>query len=210
MPVDAKICGIRTPGALHAARMAGASHVGFVFFPKSPRNITLGEARGLSAAADGMMRVGLFVDADDDLLAAAAPMLDILQLHGGESPAHVQAVKSRHDRPIWKALGISTRADLRAAEAYRGAADMLLLDARPPEDSDRPGGCGVRFDWQLLKDARPDMPWGLAGGLTPENVAEAITATGAPLVDTSSGVEDAPGQKSAAKIAAFMEAVHSV
>jgi|TARA_R100000501_G_scaffold14680_1_gene26562 phosphoribosylanthranilate isomerase len=204
-----KICGICDPQALAAARNAGASHIGFVFFAKSPRNLDLSAARDLSVQAQGLRRVGLFVDADDSLIDAAAPLLDAIQLHGGESPARVAELKARTGREIWRALGISSRADIAASREYHGAADLILFDAKPPADANVPGGRGVRFDWTLLKDAAPAMPWGLAGGLTPDNVAAALAATNAPLVDTSSGVEDAPGQKSPAKIAAFMEAVRS-
>ncbi|MGB3723455.1 MAG: phosphoribosylanthranilate isomerase [Pacificimonas sp.] len=204
---DVKICGVKTPETLHAVRQAGASHVGFVFFSKSPRNVSLAEARDLSAQADGLVRVGLFVDPDDELIAATAPMFDVLQLHGGETPERAAALRSRFGTQVWKALGVSSRAEVAAASQYRGAADMILFDAKPPEGAALPGGRGVRFDWQLLKEVKPGQSWGLAGGLTPENVAEAIAATNAPLVDASSGVEDVPGQKSAAKIAAFMEAV---
>ncbi len=206
---DVKICGIRNLETLNAVRTAGARHVGFVFFAKSPRNISLPDARGLAEQAGGLVRVGLFVDADDELIAAAAPFLDALQLHGAESPARAAELRSRFGLKVWKALGVSSRADVAGAAQYRGAADLILFDAKPPEEAAIPGGRGVRFDWQLLKGVEKGMNWGLAGGLSPQNVADAIAATGAPLVDASSGVEDAPGQKSAAKIAAFMEAVNA-
>ena len=203
-----KICGLSTPDTLDAAIAAGATHVGFVFFPPSPRNLAPEQAAGLSARVPArVLRVGVFVDPDDALLDAAAPVVDIIQLHGAENPARSAAIRARYGRPLWRAAGVASAADIRAANAAaRGTADLLLLDAKAPSSAPLPGGNGLRFDWRLIEAARPDMAWGLSGGLDAANVAEAIRGCGPALVDVSSGVEDAPGVKSAAKIKAFIEA----
>ena len=135
--------------------------------------------------------------------------LNVVQLHGRESPAQAAAVAARHTIEVWKAIGIKTRADLAQADAYASAASRILFDAKPPAGSDLPGGNGLRIDWSILKGLRPALPWMLAGGLDPDNVAEAIAITGAPAVDVSSGVESAPGVKDVAKIAAFCVAARS-
>ena len=209
MPTPAiKICGISTALTLGAALKAQADYVGFVFYPPSPRHLTLAEAAGLSAQAAGhSLRVGLFVDADDALLgdAVAAAQLDVLQLHGAESPARVAELKARFGLPVWKALPIAARADVLRADAYTGAADLILFDAKTPKGT-LPGGMGLAFDWKLVAGWKGHCAWGLAGGLSAENIAEAVRLTAAPLVDTSSGVESAPGVKDAAKIAAFCAA----
>ena len=187
---------------------AQADYVGFVFYPPSPRNLTLAEAAELGAQAAGhTLRVGLFVDADDALLgdAVAAAQLDVLQLHGAESPARVAELKARFGLPVWKALPVAGRDDVLRANAYTSAADLILFDAKTPKGT-LPGGMGVAFDWNLVARWKGACAWGLAGGLFAENVAEAVRLTGAPLVDTSSGVESAPGVKDAAKIAAFCAA----
>ena len=203
-----KICGISTAQALEAALKAQADYVGFVFYPPSPRHLTLAEAAGLSAQAAGhSLRVGLFVDADDALLgdAVAAAQLDVLQLHGAESPARVAELKARFGLPVWKALPIAARADVLRADAYTSAADLILFDAKTPKGT-LPGGMGLAFDWKLVAGWKGHCAWGLAGGLSAENIAEAVRLTAAPLVDTSSGVESAPGVKDAVKIAAFCKA----
>ena len=203
-----KICGIATPDALDAALAARAGYVGLVFFPKSPRNVTLAAAAALGARAAGrVQRVGLFVDADDAMIAAAiaAAGLDALQLHGGESPARAAELRARHGVPVWKALAVAGAGDVARAADYAGAADLVLFDAQTPKGT-LPGGMGLAFDWSLLAQANPPLPWGLAGGLGPSNVAEALRITRAPLVDVSSGVESAPGVKDAALIAAFCKA----
>ena len=209
MPTPAiKICGISTALTLGAALKAQADYVGFVFYPPSPRHLTLAEAAGLSAQAAGhSLRVGLFVDADDALLgdAVAAAQLDVLQLHGAESPARVAELKARFGLPVWKALPIAARADVLRADAYTSAADLILFDAKTPKGT-LPGGMGLAFDWKLVAGWKSHCAWGLAGGLSAENIAEAVRLTAAPLVDTSSGVESAPGVKDAAKIAAFCAA----
>lgn len=206
-----KICGINSSDSLGAVIAARASHVGFNFFPPSPRFAAPDLAATLSRqAADRIVRVGVFVDADDAFLAeilAAAP-LDALQFHGKEIPERVAQAKARFGLPVWKVLSVSARDDLTRAAAYAGAADFLLLDAKTPKGT-LPGGMGLSFDWNLLSGWKSPLPWGLAGGLSPANVAEAVRQTGAPLVDTASGVESAPGVKDADLIAAFCAAAAS-
>lgn len=204
-----KICGIRTIDALDAAIAARADFVGLVFFAKSPRHVEADVAAMLAARAAGRARlVGLFVDPAPDFLAStlATVRLDVIQLHGRETPEQVAAVAARHALPVWKALGVKKREDLALADRFAGAAERVLFDAKPPEGADLPGGNGLRIDWAVLKGVRPALPWMLAGGLDPANVAEAIAVTGAPAVDVSSGVESAPGVKDPARIAAFCEA----
>ena len=199
-----KICGINSEAAFDAAVAAGADWLGFVFFPPSPRAISATRAARLSARAPGgPLRVGLFVNpalAEIAAVLAAIP-LDILQIHG---PAELaRAIRAEFGLPVWRAVGIAAAADLpRAADG----ADVLLLDASPPPGATRPGGNAVSFDWSLLRGWRPPAPWLLAGGLTPDNVAAAIAATGAPAVDVSSGVERRPGEKDPALIRAFIAA----
>jgi len=210
--VAIKICGLTTPETLATAIHSGASHVGFVFFAPSPRDLALHAAPGLAAQVPARVeRVGVFVDADDGLLDAVvvAARLTIIQLHGRETPARAAALKGRHGLAVWKAVPVRTATDIAATAAYRGTADMVLLDAKAAEGAALPGGNGLRFDWRILTDTRPAMPWGLSGGLDAATVADAIRATGARLVDVSSGVEDAPGVKSPTKIAAFCEAART-
>ncbi|WP_138466776.1 phosphoribosylanthranilate isomerase [Poseidonocella sp. HB161398] len=204
-----KICGLTARDQVEAATRAGAAFVGFVFFAKSPRCVSLDQAAALAAAVPaGVCKVALTVDADDDALAAitAAVPLDLLQLHGRESPERVAAVKERFQMPVMKALGIATADDVAGVARYNGVADMFLLDAKAPKDAVLPGGNGLAFDWRLLAGKRFARPWMLAGGLTPDSVAEAVTLTGAPNVDVSSGVESAPGIKDAEKVARFIAA----
>lgn len=210
MPIDIKICGLKTAEALDAALAGGASHVGFIFFPKSPRNIARQEAGRLRQAAFGRARaVAVTVDADDAeldaIVAAMAP--DMLQLHGKESPERVASVKGRYDLPVMKALSVAEMADVEAAEAYRGIADRMLFDARPPKGAELPGGNGVPFDWRILDGYRGD--YFLSGGLTPDNVGAAIRLLDPPGLDVSSGVESAPGVKDIGLIAAFFAAVRA-
>jgi phosphoribosylanthranilate isomerase len=202
---EVKICGVSAPDILAAVRSAGAEHVGFVGVPRSPRYIAPTECRALAEGAIGLNRVGLFADPGDDDIALYAEALDAIQLHGGETPERTAEIRARFGKPVWKAIGVSSRRDLDAAARYEAAADLVLLDAKPAP-GEMEGGRGVRFDWELLKGWRSPLPWGLAGGLAPENVAAAVAATGAPLVDVSSGVEEAPGQKSREKILAFASA----
>ena len=211
--VKVKICGLRTVADVMAAADAGASYVGFVFFPKSPRNVTIDEAAALAIEVPmGVAKVALVVNADDaflDALTAKVP-LDMLQLHGSETPARVAEVKARYSLPVMKAIGISTAADLEKIDTYAAVADQLLIDAKPPKDANLPGGNGNAFDWQLLACRKYwTKPWMLAGGLTMDNVASAIATTGATQVDLSSGVESAPGVKDPALIHAFIAAARA-
>jgi phosphoribosylanthranilate isomerase len=207
--VRVKICGLRTPADVSAVARAGAAYAGFVFFPKSPRNVTLPEARlAAMAAPPGLAKVALTVDADDaalDAIVAAVP-LDMLQLQGRESPDRVAEVRARYGLPVIKAIGLADEGDLSAIFAFSSVADQLLIDAKPPGGADLPGGNGLAFDWRLLAGRRWLRPWMLAGGLTAENVAEAVRLTGARQVDVSSGVESGPGVKDPGKIAAFVAA----
>lgn len=204
-----KICGITRPADLSAVAEAGARYAGFVFFPKSPRNLSVGDAAALAAEAPpGVARVGLFVSPEDAALDAVLDRvpLDIIQLHGSETPARVAEVKARTGLPVMKAVGISVPSDLDALWDYGLVADLLLVDAKAPPDAALPGGNGLSFDWRLLAGRRLLKPWMLAGGLTPANVAEAVRLTGASVVDVSSGVEAAPGQKDPALIRDFVMA----
>jgi phosphoribosylanthranilate isomerase len=207
----AKICGLSTPDGVDSALKGGASFLGFVFFEKSPRNVTQALAARLAepARGRGVKIVALAVDpldaAVDEIMAVLKP--DFIQLHGRETPARAQAVKARSGAGLIKALPICEAADLRAARDYEGMCDHLMFDAKAPAGADRPGGNGAAFDWTLLKDLRFSRPHFLAGGLDPWNVGEAIAQSGAPLVDVSSGVERGAGLKDAALIAAFLAAV---
>ncbi|TXN33384.1 phosphoribosylanthranilate isomerase [Methylobacterium sp. WL19] len=209
--IRVKICGLSAPDTLDAALSAGADLVGFVHFPKSPRHVPLATARLLSDRAKGRAeRVVLLVDPDDALIDAAVGIVDPdwIQLHGHETPERVAAIRDRSGRPVMKALGVSTPSDLAAIAGYE-AADRILLDAKPPRDAALPGGNGLAFDWDLL--AGKTLPAGtmLSGGLTPENLAEALARTGLRAVDVSSGVETRPGEKSPERIAAFIAAVRA-
>ncbi len=206
-----KICGISTAATLDAAIAAHADHVGFVFYPPSPRHLSFRNAAALAErAGDRIGRVGLFVDADEGTIgeAVAAARLDAIQLHGRETPVQAARLRARLGLPVWKALPVATRDDLRGMADYSGAADLILFDAKTPKGA-LPGGMGLVFDWTLLSGYRGSVAWGLAGGLSAANVAEAVRVTGAPLVDTSSGVESAPGVKDVDKIAAFCKAARS-
>lgn len=204
-----KICGLREPEHVTAALDAGAGYLGFVFFPKSPRAVSVAQATELAAMVPaGIARVGLFVNPEDDLLDSvlAEVPLDLIQLHGGETPQRVTEIKSRFGLPVMKAVGIAGSEDLPQLIDYGTVADMLLVDAKPPKDAVLPGGNGLAFDWRLLVGRRWLKPWLLAGGLTPANVAEAIRLTKAPGVDVSSGVETGPGQKDTGLIRDFITA----
>jgi phosphoribosylanthranilate isomerase len=207
MSIEVKICGLSTAAAVSAAVEGGADLVGFVFFPPSPRAIAPVAAAELVHAVPARVgRVGLFVDAGDDLIAGtlAAVSLDMLQLHGGESPARVAEVRRRFGLPVIKALPVATSDDLDRADRYVEVADRLLFDARPPAGANRPGGNACPFDWRLLHGRRIRRPWFLAGGLSADNVAAAVRESGAAAVDVSSGVEDGPGVKSPEKIRIFL------
>jgi phosphoribosylanthranilate isomerase len=210
MPARVKICGIKSADIMRAALDAGADDVGLVFFSKSPRNVTLDEAGVLADIARGRARVvALTVDADTALLDAIVTQVkpDLLQFHGNETPAHCREVKFRWKTPIMKAIGVATADDAKRALAYdRMAAELILFDAKPPQDATLPGGNGLAFDWSLIEAVARRMPYMLSGGLTPANVAKAIEVTGCDAVDVSSGVEIAPGIKDAALIRAFISA----
>lgn len=201
-----KICGLSTAPTLEAALDGGADMVGFVFFPKSPRNLSFDQAAALAPLVAGRAaKVALSVDADDALMdrIIAALRPDMLQLHGHETPERVHALKVRTGLPVMKAIPISIREDLAAIAAYENAADRLLFDAKPPKDAVLPGGNGMAFDWAILKDVQTRLPWMLSGGLNGENVVAAVQA-GAPGLDVSSGVESAPGIKDIGLIRDFI------
>lgn len=209
LTTDAKICGVKTVEAVEAAVAGGAGYIGLVFFAKSPRNIGLVDAAALADLARGRTRiVALLVDADDgaiaDIVANVRP--DVLQLHGAETPERVAAIKRKFGLPVIKALKVATAEDAKAAFRFN-AADIILFDAAPPKDAAMPGGHGATFDWSLLASVRGRLPFMLSGGLTPENVTDAIARTGAAAVDVSSGVESAPGVKDPERIRRFLQAV---
>lgn len=209
-PVKVKICGLREERGLQAAVDGGASYVGFVFFRRSPRFVENAVAAALAARIPpGVISVGLFVDPTDAELAAvlADVPLGMVQLHGEETPERVAHLKKQSGLPVMKAIGVATAADIQRGAAYSAAADMLLFDAKAPPGALRPGGNAVAFPWALARGYAGSLPWMLAGGLTPENVAAAVAAAGATFVDVSSGVETEPGLKSPAKIRAFLAAV---
>jgi phosphoribosylanthranilate isomerase len=210
MTTQIKICGLTTPAAVDAAISHGASHIGLVHYAPSPRHLDLPAARKLRDQAQGKVKVALLlVNAEPqaviDAIATVRP--DIIQFHGNESPQWLAAVRQHAPVGVWKAFGLKDASGLTRAAAFAGAADRILFDA--PAQA-LPGGTGTRFDWNLLKGYRHPLDWGLAGGLSPANVAEAIAATGAPLVDVSSGVESAPGVKDVDLIAAFCQAVRNL
>jgi len=208
--IAAKICGLSSAETLDAAIAGGASHVGFVFFARSPRNLSPDQAAGLAARVPAhVAKVGLFVDPDPGLVAhvLAVTRLDVLQLHGSEPPELLHRLRDAHGLELWKAIPVRTRSDLDLGRAYRGVADRLLYDAKPPRNAALPGGNGLRFDWKLLDGHVHPLPWALSGGLDASNVAEAASITGARLLDVSSGVERAPGVKDVDKIAGFLQAV---
>ncbi len=210
--IRVKICGLRSLSDMAAVVSSRASYAGLVFFPKSPRHLTIEQARALAfAAPPGLAKVALTVDADDAMLDELVDQipLDLLQLHGHESPARVAEVKARYGLPVMKAIGVADDSDLAGLMEYSLAADQLLIDAKPPKGVEVPGGNGLAFDWRLLVGRKWLKPWMLAGGLTPENVAEALRLTGARQVDVSSGVERAPGVKDPQRIAAFVKAAQS-
>lgn len=209
MSVIVKICGLSTAEALDVALEVGADMVGFVFFAPSPRHLTFERAHALaSRVLERAQKVALTVDADDALLDAVVEALqpDMLQLHGAESPARVEAVRRMFGLPVMKALPISAKSDLDGIVRYAGIADRLLFDARAPREATRPGGLGRPFDWHLLENLDPGVPFMLSGGLDADNVGEALHITRAPGVDVSSGVERAPGEKDPDKIRAFVRA----
>jgi phosphoribosylanthranilate isomerase len=213
MSLIVKICGLSTPEALDVALDAGADMVGFVFFDPSPRHLAFNLARTLGQRVRGRaQKVALTVDADDVLLDAVVEALrpDLLQLHGNEAPARVTALKRHFRLPVMKAIAVETKGDLAAVAAYSGVADRLLFDARAPRAATRPGGLGKPFDWHLLENLDPGVPFMLSGGLDAGIVGEALRVTRAPGVDVSSGVERSPGEKDPEKIRAFVRAARQV
>jgi phosphoribosylanthranilate isomerase len=209
MPFLVKICGLRTPDGLDAALGAGADLVGFVFFPPSPRSLPVAAARALGEQVRGRAgKVALTVDADDAMVEAIIATLspDMLQLHGRETPDRATALKKKFGVPVMKAIPVETKADLTVVASYANVADRLLFDGRAPREATRPGGLGQTFDWHLLENLEPGVPFMLSGGLNAGNIAQALKITRAPGVDVSSGVERAPGEKDADKIHAFVRA----
>jgi len=211
--IAVKICGISTEDALDAAIDGGAAYVGFVFFAASPRVITADRLKALAAnVPEGIVRTGLFVDASDAEIAAAAATgcLDLLQLHGGETPDRVAEVRDTFELPVMKAVAIAGESDIARARAYEPSADRLLFDAKPPTAATRPGGNALGFDWALIRGQAWTRPWMLAGGLDTSNLGEAVAISGATAVDVSSGVEDSPGIKSPALIREFLRIAESL
>lgn len=207
--VQVKICGLTSPEAVSSAVEAGARYLGFNFFPKSPRFVTPAQAAELASdVPPGVAKVALVVDAEDatlDEIVGQVP-LDMLQLHGRETPERVAEIRARYGLPVIKVVGIAGAEDVAKLDDFVDVADQILVDAKPPKDAVLPGGNGLAFDWRLLQGRHWAKPWMLAGGLTPQNVALAIQMTGANQVDTASGVESAPGEKDPAKMAAFVAA----
>ena len=213
--VAAKICGLRTAETVAAAVEHGAGFIGFNFFTKTPRYVEPEAAGGFARAMPGhVVKTGLFVDDDDARIAAilAVVPLDLLQLHGSETPERVAAIKAKFGLPVMKVIKVRAAADIARAAAFETVADRLLFDALPPSDMKNamPGGNAVSFDWTLLQGFRSRLPWMLSGGLNPANLAEAVKQTAAPAVDVSSGVEDHPGEKNINKIKDFLSIARSL
>ena len=207
MALAVKICGLTRETDVDAAVDAGANLVGFVFFPPSPRSISVARAAELTKRVPkDVIKVALSVDADDALLAdiTANAGIDMMQFHGSEPPLRVAEARARYGLPMMKALAIAGAKDVDRARRYEAVADWLMFDAKPPRSATRPGGNALAFDWQLIAGESWEKPWLLAGGLTPENVREAIRVSGAAALDVSSGVEDEPGIKNAGKIRQFI------
>jgi phosphoribosylanthranilate isomerase len=212
MTVAAKICGIKDPVAMQTAIDGGAAYVGLVFYPQSPRAVSPGTAAKLAALVpEGVTKVGLFVDADNAQIARVLEVvsLDMLQLHGSETPARCTDIRNRFGRPVMKVIKIATLDDVNSANDYCDLVDWLMFDAKPPSSMTNalPGGNAVQFDWTLLAGWKWPVPWMLAGGLVADNVAEAVSKSGTSVVDVSSGVESTPGKKDPAEIKRFLEAV---
>ncbi len=213
--VAAKICGLSTAEAVESAVLGGAQYLGFVFYEPSPRNLSPGKASALaSAVPSGIKKVAVMVDPGDELIGAVTAQVpvDLLQLHGKEDAARVAAIQRRFGVPVMKAVPISQEEDLARGRNYEHTADMLLFDAKPAVDAEGalPGGNALAFDWNLLHGRSWDCPWGLSGGLTAANVAEAVSVSGARMVDVSSGVESRPGCKDPELIARFLAAVAAI
>jgi phosphoribosylanthranilate isomerase len=206
-PTRVKICGLTSPESIKGAAQAGATYGGLVFYEKSPRHLSLAKAREVALAAPpGFAKVALVVNPQDAFLEEMLSQvpIDILQLHGAEQPQRVQQIKQSTGLPIMKALGIATAQDLREIDRYAEICDQLLIDAKPAPGAKLPGGNGLAFDWQLLENHTWKIPWMLAGGLTPDNVAQAVRVTQARQIDVSSGVESAPGTKDMEKMRNFV------
>lgn len=215
MSIAVKTCGLSDRRAIDAALAGGARYLGFVFFPRSPRNVSPATVAALTAGLpDGVSTVGVVVDPDDAMLDGILSVvpLDYFQLHGDESPARAASIRARTGRGVIKAIKVSEAAEIDGAAAYRDSVDMVLFDAKPPPDAAHPGGNARAFDWRLFHEAPPPAPmtWLLSGGLTVDNVAEAIKITAARAVDVSSGIESAPGRKDPEKIRAFLAAVADI
>ena len=211
MTVLAKICGLKTPETVAAAVAGGAALVGFNFYGRSPRCVDPATAKQLAMTVPPIVRkVGLLVDDSDARIAEILGTcdLDLLQLHGHEAPERVAEIRARFAKPVIKVISVSDAADLNRAALYESVADYLMFDAKPPKSMANalPGGNAISFDWTLLSGRRFQRPWLLAGGLTPDNLIEAVRISGAPMVDVSSGVEDRPGEKNVSKIKAFLDA----
>ncbi len=208
MPVDVKICGLGSPDAVAAAVQGGASYLGFVFFDASPRSLTPVEAaRLMTGTPDGIIRVGVVVDPSDEALAAivAETKLDMLQLHGNESPHRTAEIRHNFGLGVIKAIAVSCADDINNAHSFEDIADILMFDAKPPKGADRPGGHALAFDWQLMSGRTWNRPWILAGGLNAANIVDAVGISGAATVDVSSGVEDSPGIKNPDMIRKFLK-----
>lgn len=206
-----KICGLSTPETVAAAARLGTDYIGFVHFPKSPRHVELEQANALAQQNGNSLPVLLLVNPELGLIDRVIQIINpaVIQLHGDEKPEFLAEISRRHDVTLWKAVPVRTSHDILSAQIFAPLVDRILFDAKPPAGSDLPGGNGLRFDWELLKAVSINYPWGLSGGLDPDNVVEALQTTKAPLVDVSSGVEDGPGQKNVDKMAAFLNAVRA-
>ncbi|RAZ75233.1 phosphoribosylanthranilate isomerase [Mesorhizobium atlanticum] len=212
MTLDIKICGLKTDAAMAAALAGGASHVGFIFFPKSPRYVEPAEAGRLRVAARGKaLAVAVTVDADDEFLdnIVAKMQPDMLQLHGSETPDRVAELKARYGLPVMKVFSVSEAADLERIQPFVGIADRLMFDAKPPKGSELPGGNGVAFDWRILTGLDAGLDYMLSGGLNAANIGDALRLANPPGIDVSSGVESAPGVKDPALIEQFFRAVRA-
>ena len=208
-----KICGLSDAATVDVSVAAGAAYVGFVFFPRSPRNVSIDQARGLAARVpQGVCRTGLFVDADDGKIGRVldSVSLDMIQLHGSESRERARAIRNTFGLPVMKSFAISADSDVEGIDRWLGYADQLLVDAPQAQHMDRPGGQGIAVDWRLLANRKWRVPWMLAGGLTRDNVSDAVRLTGATQLDVSSGVESAPGMKDCDLIRAFLRAAGAV
>lgn len=211
-PIRVKICGVTSQQSMRDIYDAGAQYIGLVFFDKSPRNVTFEQAQAISQAAPrDLVKVALTVDPDNGFLERLVNTvpLDMIQLHGRETPQRVSEIKQKTGMKVMKAIGLAEPEDLKTIDRYEGVADQIMVDAKPMEDATLPGGNGFAFDWNILKEKRWSTPWMLAGGLNPDNIAQAVKITGARQIDVSSGVEASPGKKDREKINAFIKAAQT-